>query len=787
MTWTTTAPARILIVDDDLDGREALRRVLTRAHHTVIEAADLASAPALLAGTELVIVDVNLPDGNGLEFTRALRGDARYAGLAILQTSALAVAPQHQAAGLDSGADAYLVHPIAAPVLLSTVSALLRLRRAERELVERERDLRTTMRIGGVTVALVDFTQQRVFASDEHWDLLGLEHADSHPLDVVTPLVHPDDLSALSSALTRIGDDNELEIEYRVQPSNRSSRSLLMRASPVRDDAGELIGIRAAMIDITERRALQDQLATIDQLARGAAAALDLERLFAATLPAVCAAWRASGAALWMIDDDHVDVSVNNGDNYSERLALPLEPGAVAQVLKINQPIVARKASLSSAELRLFGSDAHTVLAAPVRSGDQRIIGVVTVSARGALDYTNGDMNLLGLLGERLGEPIQRAQALADERALVESLQKQLLPQRITRPPGLDVATRYRAGANHLDIGGDWYDCIQLPDRRVLLTVGDVAGKGAAAAVTMGQIRAYTLALATRCDGPAELLAAVNRLVYRGVVDDLATVACLYIDETRCAATLAMAGHVPPMVLTTGPASVRTARYLDAPSGLPVGAADEVSYAERRIELGAEWTVILYTDGLVERRGERLDDSLAKLASRASAHARGDVESLADALLQTGDGQHVQHDDIALLIARFAGDQRLRLQLAAHPGTLSELRRELRAWAERLELDARSTGEVVLATCEAAANAIQHAYSFGRGFYQIEGDRENESLIVTVRDEGLWLDRPSDGKGLDIIATVADEHHIRSTAHGTEVRISFNVASMTVQQKQSGP
>ncbi|MFN0092015.1 MAG: response regulator, partial [Acidimicrobiales bacterium] len=303
MSWAALPPATVLVIDDDLNGREAARRVLSRAGHRVLEARTIAEAWPQLPAAELAIIDVNLPDGNGLDLTRALRAEPRYAELAILQTSALSVTPRDQAAGLDAGADAYLVHPIAGPVLTSTVAALLRLRRTERSLHDRERELHAALDTGGVAVARVELADGALTATAGLWALIGAEPADRAPLSTLEVALHPDDVPLVRAALERVQAGQHEETEYRLLSGGHGVRRVLSRAWPVRAPDGRVVAAQIAVVDITSRRAVQDQLRTIDQLIERVNLALELPELARSLLPEIQAAWGADLAVLALFDD----------------------------------------------------------------------------------------------------------------------------------------------------------------------------------------------------------------------------------------------------------------------------------------------------------------------------------------------------------------------------------------------------------------------------------------------------------------------------------------------------
>jgi hypothetical protein len=226
---------------------------------------------------------------------------------------------------------------------------------------------------------------------------------------------------------------------------------------------------------------------------------------------------------------------------------------------------------------------------------------------------------------ERLAGTEQRAR---EEHQLALRLQQAITPQaaRPTGVSGIDVAARYRpAGDQHL-VGGDWYDTVPLPGKTVLLAVGDVAGHGIDAVTGMVALRNYLRGLAVTGAGPAALLTWLNSAAFH--LDDVtATVVCGIYDPAVRTLRWARAGHLPPLLIRDG-----TARPLPPPDGILLGADPDASYQEATVTLQLGDAVVLFTDGLIERRGQALDDALAHLARLASRPVVG-IGEFADWLL----------------------------------------------------------------------------------------------------------------------------------------------------------
>ena len=246
----------------------------------------------------------------------------------------------------------------------------------------------------------------------------------------------------------------------------------------------------------------------------------------------------------------------------------------------------------------------------------------------------------------------QLREAHERERQVALALQRAMLPTPQLELSGLDVAARYRPAENALFVGGDWFDVVQLPGDAVALAVGDVVGKGLNAAAVMGQLRSALSAATHAADGPSDALDTLDR--YAHTVDGAlgTTVVQVRFDRSRRTIRYSSAGHLPPLVVT----EAGEASFLDAAGGVPLAAMDkDLCHAEAAVPFPPHATLVLYTDGLIERRGRSIDDGLAALTDAICRHHALDVGRLADAVLDDLRSDDAAPDDTALVIARSTG------------------------------------------------------------------------------------------------------------------------------------
>jgi serine phosphatase RsbU (regulator of sigma subunit) len=234
----------------------------------------------------------------------------------------------------------------------------------------------------------------------------------------------------------------------------------------------------------------------------------------------------------------------------------------------------------------------------------------------------------------------------AEQRGIAQTLQHALLPANLPQLPGMEASARYEAGERGVDIGGDWYDVIELADSRLLMVVGDVSGRGLPAATTMASLRFAIRAYAAQNDPPEEILTKISHLVDVAESGQLATVLCALVDIKGRQITITSAGHLPPLLLSGG-----QGRYVDAVIGVPIGVESGATYTSTTISAPPESTFVAFTDGLVELRGESLDQGLARLREFATRAETGLPELLGALVSEMPHG--ASEDDIAIVGVRW--------------------------------------------------------------------------------------------------------------------------------------
>src|SRR4051794_36504890 len=268
----------------------------------------------------------------------------------------------------------------------------------------------------------------------------------------------------------------------------------------------------------------------------------------------------------------------------------------------------------------LLGGAVASTLQAPLIV-DGQTIGAVHVGTVFARSFSDDHRGLLRLAADRAAVGIQRARLYEREHGIAQELQRSLLPAALPQLPGLAAGARYFAAGDGSQVGGDWYDAVIQPDGGLLLIVGDVAGRGIAAASTMGQLRSALRAYALDGHGPAALLERLNAFQVGLRNRGMTTVSLVRVDPATGELRFARAGHPPALLMD----AEGRATWLRDVTGIPLGALDDPVFTEGSARLEPGSILVLYSDGLVELRAEPLDRGLARLAL-ATATAPDDLD-----------------------------------------------------------------------------------------------------------------------------------------------------------------
>jgi PAS domain S-box-containing protein len=757
---------RVLVADDNTDMREYLVRLLRGAGYEVdavvdgLQALDSVRAKA----PDLVVSDVMMPRLDGLALVTQLRKDPRTAVVPVLLLSARA-GQEASIEGLQAGADDYLVKPFAAAELLARVRANVELSR----LRNHHARWRT---------ALVDSLQEAFFVCDEQGAVVEINAAftetigygaEGLPYAPVQPW-WPDEeadpegyelfAKAFGRLLTNSHGTDVLPLHHRDGHRMWVKASFNRAEDP---DSGKRVMV-GTFRDITAEHYAEQRQMAFAALNQALAQADTVDEALSSTAQQLLGLWRAErvlavtypgrGVAAGPGTDQPHIVCAGDAVQWSE---LTPQVRAGIEALRDGDLLVTDATEPGSAGIAL--QHPQGVLVLRVELSEERL-------------FTPEDQTLLTVLAGRLGQGLQRVRQLDQQRETALALQHAILGP-AALPGGF--AVRYQPASSPLQVGGDWYDVVDLDDGRIALIVGDCVGHGLAAATVMGQLRSACRALLLEHPSPGAALSGLDRFAARLPGAACTTAFCAVLDTGSGELTYSSAGHPPP-VLVRGD---RTAETLEEGRAIPLGLRRNLIRPEARVVIPARATLLLYTDGLVERRREPLDVGIAHAANLVQDGRGSPLEELASEIMSrlTPDGGY--QDDVALLLYRQPAP--LQLEFPAEVGELAGTRRALRIWLARADVGPEQVQDVLIATGEAIANAIEHGHrDRPGGTVSLRASATADRLDVTVVDTGAWRPpRPgvdvSRGRGVTLMKALMQDVTIQPDATGTTVHMHTRI------------
>ncbi|QEU92067.1 PAS domain S-box protein [Streptomyces kanamyceticus] len=626
----------------------------------------------------------------------------------------------------------------------------------------------------------------------------------------------------MSAALKRVLETGDAVTDMQIvgpTPGGSDRRHWSINLYRVHSGSGRPIGVAGLGTDVTRRHAAAREaaharrnLALLNEAGARIGNSLDLEttarELLDVAVPGFC---DLASVDLYqgLLDGDETPPGLADGSAELRRVAFasavadapfpagtgPVDVGAVhryaftspcADALRTARPRLLTGGDDDSAS-RLTGGLIQSTLAVPMVAHDT-VVGLAQFSrTKGSEPFGERDRALAVELAARAAVCIDNARLYRREHERALILQRSLLPPGDPEASGLDIACRYLPGNAATEVGGDWFDVIELPGHRTALVVGDVMGRGLRAAVAMGELRTAVRTLALLDLEPAEVLSALDEIA-RGLGNpagpqqatraarkaadaDLSEVylaTCVYAvyDAVTRRCTFANAGHLPPVLVEPD----ESALMLDVPPGMPLGVGGE-PFEDVEVELPEGALLALYTDGLVESRHHSLDEGLNAFV-RALSDAPPALEDVCDHVLNTLDTHHGE-DDIALLMARVEGLP------AEHVGDWT-LPRDLKSVGRARELACDQLRSWDLGRlCDTAellvSELVTNALRYGEGDIRLRLLLDR-TLVCEVWDGGFVQprrrrarDTDEGGRGLQLVGLLSAAWGSRKTPHGKTV------------------
>jgi PAS domain S-box-containing protein len=811
--------AKVLLVDDQVENLVALEAVLEPLGQTLVRAGSGQEALGHLLRDEfaLILMDVQMPDLDGFETAAYIKRREKTRHIPIIFLTAISKELHHVFRGYSAGAVDYVLKPFDPLILRSKVAVFIDLYEKERALRESERRFRTAFEHAPIGVALLTLDGRFIEANRALLAMLDRPQAELLRQDP-SGLVHPDDRDVQRDYMRRVanGELSGFSAELRFLRAHGEPVRALVSASVVPDEDGRPVHVIAQVTDLTERHAAERERdrRELEQSARREAEAvattlgkiqgvtdvalthLGFDELVAALLPRVAETMDADAAGIILLDTDATTgataasgaaVTPAGGLERGDRIPMPHDTSRLAGV---NESIAFGLIDDPDVLHPLLRESGLQSLAAAPLTLDHGMVGALQVGSLPRRDFTAQEVSLLSLLADRAALAVRHARRYEHERGIVETLQRSLLPPSLPLVPGFTMAARYLPAETDARVGGDWYDVVVLDDGGIAIAIGDVSGHGIRAAALMGQLRNALRAYAFEGYAPAAAAGRLDSLVRQLESSWFATLAYAVIEPDGNALRLANAGHPAPLLV----APEAEARFLDAGRGSPLGTAPSAdAFEEATHELPAGSLLFFYTDGLVERRGTPLLDSLEQLREVVS-HGPTAPEALCEHVRAALLGDADPRDDVAFVAVRLIPltGERLQLTLPAETKTLVAARAIIGRWLTAAGADETTVRDLQTACHEACANVIEHAYRFREATFDLEGLIADGEIALTIRDSGGWrgAGNPDRGRGFAMMKSLVDDVALERTETGTAVtlrrRLSPKVSSRAGKAARDG-
>lgn len=526
---------------------------------------------------------------------------------------------------------------------------------------------------GRFGVAGVDVGSGRVEWSSRMAELHGQTAiGGAGPLSALLASVHSDDLDEIQRALRSLPDPEGVDgsplrqVEYRVRHGEGQLRWLSTRITATVLPSGQT-QIAAITSDVTDRKRAEQRtqrrtmaIEGLQWVSQAIIAGRELRDTAIAVAHAATGVLGAIyGVVLYQIPGDTADElawALSGLPPGSEIPAPPTELDLPADLDAAHGPALVDLRSQPDVRAFVLGlrlpmevGTMRSALVVPIRGEGQGRLGTMVFLHPDAGYFTEDDVRLARSIGASTGVAVENAKHHEQQRLAATAFQRELLPDSTATIEGADVCVRYHPGRDGIEVGGDWYDVIDLGDDRVGLAVGDVCGHGLTAAAHMGQFRHSFRALVQSSVSPEEALRVLNRLALEELHTTM-TIAYVELDTTTGECRTWRCGHLPPLIADRDGGVVRWLGD-DDHRGPMLGFVPELRVLPTSDRVAPGELLFLYSDGLVERRGESIDEGLDRLAASFVGRS-ADIESACDELYQLLADQGPAADDTALLAVR---------------------------------------------------------------------------------------------------------------------------------------
>jgi PAS domain S-box-containing protein len=789
----------ILLVDDREENLLALEAVLEPTGCRLVSArsGDEALRALLKDDFAVILLDVQMPGLDGFETAELIRARERSRAVPIIFVTAISKEPHHVFRGYETGAVDYLFKPLDPVVLRSKVEVFVESYERGRALSEREELLRATFEDAPIGMARADAAGRLRHVNRALCETVGRQPEDllGRTLDELAPRADAGTDDERRAELIA-GHIARYQSERRLLGPAGTSIPVLVSVSQATTPDGSPADLILHIQDLRERRRAErdreqliraqaaraqaessaERLRLMQSIAVAALGAEDLDGLLRELLDRVLEALDADRVAVVLTDgEDQVVARASGGvETTVQRDGGDMVDDVVARVAAARGPVAIADVAEAGLDASSLGPAIGSLLAVPLVAGAQ-IIGSLHVGTLTRREFDEETVDLLVLAAGRVSLAIARTRLYERERYIARRLQRSLLPSSLPPVPGVVLAARYEPGGDGSTVGGDWYDAIALPGGRVAVAIGDVVGRGIEAAATMGQMRSALRAILMQADDSGAMAERLNRFALGLGECVLTTVVLAIYEPAKGRLRYTNAGHPPPLIVGAG-----GAHFVDDVPAPPMGVMETPRYVERTLRLSRGETLLLYTDGLVEKPVEVLDVGLERLRESAGGFGPSDAEALCEHVLAELGGD-ARADDVTMIAlhATVALDARVVVTSAGEPGALSATRDTIRRWLTEAGADPVEVHDITMACNEACQNAIEHAYELGADVFEVVLEREGPSVSLSVQDHGAWrtTTSPDRGRGVELMRELMDDVEIDSGETGSTVVLRRRLAA----------
>lgn len=422
----------------------------------------------------------------------------------------------------------------------------------------------------------------------------------------------------------------------------------------------------------------------------------------------------------------------------------------------------------------------ESVVAAPL-VGRHGPLGTFVLASRADTAFNGEAQKLANVLALQLAGAMEQSMLFERTHRVADRLQRALLPDSFPSVAGTEFHAAYRPASDEAEIGGDWYDAFTLPDGRIGVSMGDVAGHGLEAATIMGEVRQAMRTAAVGEGSPAAVLEHINRIIHLRKGIGMVTAIFGYFKPNERELTYAVAGHPPPVI------TISDGFHGFLPGGgMPLGVEAEIKAKDWTISLPPRSCVVLYTDGMTEHSRDIIAGEQLLLESSVRAFEL-DPENPAIALQERIFDATVNRDDAATLtLSCHDGPLQEEMHFSAIPLVAPIARSFLHRFCDEYAISDAQRFALITAVGEAVANGVEHAYrGEAPGEIILRAHADNDSICIEVEDHGRWRPfqrRDERGRGIVLMHELMDHVRITSAQNKTSIRLVMNRAESRSQR-----